>query len=163
MLYFAYGSNMSVPRLQQRIGDVSLIDIAKLRSYQLRFHKCGMDGSGKCDAYYTGNNIDYVWGTIYQLESNHKHQLDKIEGLGKGYLDKIVRVINPQGKEYNAVTYYATCIDDSLIPFDWYKTHVVYGAKSANLPSDYVQMILSVSAIKDANSFRTQQELLIYK
>ncbi|NYZ68115.1 gamma-glutamylcyclotransferase [Endozoicomonas sp. SM1973] len=153
---------MSVPRLQQRIGEANLVDIVKLTSYQLRFHKRGMDGSGKCDAYYTGNSTDFVWGTIYQLGASHKHQLDKIEGLGKGYLDKIVRVISPQGKKYDAVMYYAICIDGSLIPFDWYKMHVVYGARSAGLPSDYLQMIESVRTIKDANIYRTHQELLIY-
>ncbi|WP_268935016.1 gamma-glutamylcyclotransferase family protein [Spartinivicinus ruber] len=162
MLYFAYGSNMSVLRLQQRIGAVNLVDIGRLTRYQLRFHKCGMDGSGKCDAYYTGSSDDSVWGVIYQLEPDHKKQLDKIEGLGKGYLDKIINIINHQGDTYKAFLYYATKIDSSLQPFSWYKTHVVYGAKSIGLPSHYIQMLESVNTIEDPDISRVKQEMLIY-
>lgn len=162
MLYFAYGSNMSAPRLQQRINKVDLVDIAKLTGYQLRFHKCGLDGSGKCDAYYTGSSRATVWGVLFQIKPSHKALLDNVEGLGQGYLDKTVNVISPKGLTYNAFMYYATSIDDSLCPYDWYKTHVLNGAKAASFPRAYIQALASVKAIDDPDKQRMQQELSIY-
>ena len=162
MLYFAYGSNMSVPRIQQRINGAKQVDIARLAGYQLRFHKRGRDGSGKCDAFYTGDPMDFVWGVLFQLEASHKVQLDQFEGVGQGYLDKTINVINAKGAAFSAFMYYATEIDDRLHPFSWYKIHVVNGAKAAGLPAAYIEMLESVVAIEDVDINRTQQELSIY-
>jgi hypothetical protein len=56
MLYFAYGSNMSVSRLVARTPSAQPLGRCALRGHQLRFHKVGGDGSAKCDAFHTGNS-----------------------------------------------------------------------------------------------------------
>lgn len=58
MKYFAYGSNMSLLRLWQRVPSAVRIGVFTLQGHQLRFHKLGKDGSGKCDAYQTNNTLD---------------------------------------------------------------------------------------------------------
>ena len=45
--YFAYGSNMSTPRLVQRVGEVRVLGPARLEGYEHRFSKRGNDGSAK--------------------------------------------------------------------------------------------------------------------
>ncbi|WP_372836144.1 SufD family Fe-S cluster assembly protein, partial [Pontibacterium sp.] len=43
MYYFAYGSNMSLKRLQARVPSAMPLCSATLTRYQLRFHKSGKD------------------------------------------------------------------------------------------------------------------------
>lgn len=37
--YFAYGSNMSEPRLKARVSSATKVGMATLKEYQLRFNK----------------------------------------------------------------------------------------------------------------------------
>ena len=85
MKYFAYGSNMSLARLQQRTPEVRRLSSCVLPGHSLRFHKAGRDGSGKCDAFLTGNPRDRVMGALFELCPEQKPDLDRVEGLGRGY------------------------------------------------------------------------------
>ncbi len=162
MKYFAYGSNMSLKRLQQRVLEVIQLGIYSLASHELRFHKSGKDNSGKCDAYYTGVPHNRVIGILYEIDLSGKASLDVIEGLGHGYNDKTVSVSNRAGEFEDAVTYYSTDNDESLLPYSWYKEHVLVGARAARLPSEYIAMIESVETISDKNLEREAAQRAIY-
>ena len=161
MLYFAYGSNMSLRRLQQRIQVARLLGSAILHGHQLRFHKAGSDGSGKCDAYCTDVHDDVMHGVLFEIDDAGKASLDGIEGLGFGYDDKEVEVLHA-GRPVMAVTYIATRIDEARQPYAWYHQHVVVGAQEAELPEDYLHSILSVEVAADPDSERHERELAIY-
>lgn len=162
MYYFAYGSNMSTPRLTQRIK-ATKVGIGKLTGYQLRFHKIGKnDGTGKCDSYFTDNSHDYVLGVVYEIAEQDKTELDRIEGLGHGYISKEI-TIALQNRTIQAMAYVATDIDTNLKPLDWYKIHVLYGAKENHLETAYIDMIDNVSAYRDTDTKRREKELRIYK
>ena len=45
MKYFAYGSNMSLARLQERVPSARKLEIVTLKNHQLRFNMSGTDGS----------------------------------------------------------------------------------------------------------------------
>ena len=163
MLYFAYGSNMSTPRLKARIPSANLIGTGCLQGYQLVFHKVSMrDGSGKCDASYTSNRSDQVFGVLYDFPSTDLVALDKIEGVGQGYDVKILDVQYEQ-KLVMAQTYLATNTDAGLKPLLWYKEHVLRGASEHDLPEEYIQYINSVEAIVDLDSGRAARELSLYR
>ena len=67
--YFAYGSNMSIARLRARVPGAERTGVFTLHEHALRFHKLSRnDGSGKCDAFYTGNASDRVVGALVELE-----------------------------------------------------------------------------------------------
>ena len=84
-LYFAYGSNMAIERLRARVPSVELICVAALVGHTLKFHKPSKkDGSGKCDAAYTGNSEDNVLGALYSIQTNQLPELDRFEGRGHG-------------------------------------------------------------------------------
>lgn len=164
MRYFSYGSNMSLPRLQDRVSEAKKVGVAELESYQLRFHKVSKkDGSGKCDAFNTGDIQDRVIGVLYDLPEEKKPILDKFEGLGFGYKEQEVKVLMSDGATVTAFTYIATNIDQSLKPFDWYKEHVVHGAKTNGLPDTYVGMLNAVECKEDPDSERRDRELAIYR
>ena len=162
MLYFAYGSNMSVPRIKARIPTAEFITIASLRGFRLTFSKPGCDHSGKCDVIQTGQEDDAVFGVVYRISALDKPILDRYEGLGIDYLDRSVALSTPDGDELRAYLYVATEQKPQLRPYDWYKTHVLCGAREAGLPAAYVASIAAVAALPDPDPERTRKELSIY-
>ncbi len=162
MKYFAYGSNMSIRRIQQRVPEAQMISTAILKEHILLFHKVSKDGSGKCDAFFTGNQQDFLIGVLYNIEKKDKKELDKAEGLGQGYDEKEVVVYIDNDIQNVALTYVATEYDNTLKPFSWYKKHVLKGAKEANLPFEYIKTIEAVESVKDEDDEREKKELNIY-
>lgn len=160
--YFSYGSNMSTPRLAHRAPSVRAVGVARLQRHRLRFHKRGKDGSGKCDAQLTDDSTDIVYGVVFEIGASEKLRLDEHEGLKKGYEEKHVSIFMDDGSELEAHTYYATCTDPALKPYDWYKEHVIRGAREHGLPWDYVESIAAVEAIPDPDIPRRERELAIY-
>ena len=134
MLYFSYGSNMSIKRLRRRTPSAEFVTVSFLANHQLSFHKAGKDGSAKCDALKTNNDEDFVIGVVFNISESEKCDLDRYEGLGNGYDEKIVTLLSSEGHSMEAVTYYATNIDSGLKPYHWYKEHVIRGAKENKLP-----------------------------
>lgn len=163
LLYFSYGSNMSTPRLLDRVPSAKAVSIARLKNHKLKFHKRSKHGSAKCDAALTNNPNDTVYGVLFRILASEKPALDKKEGLGSGYKEKIVSVVGPNGETLNAVTYYATDIDSSLKPYDWYKEHVLRGAKEHYLPSEYIKSIETIESIPDPDPRNHEKELSIYR
>lgn len=162
LLYFSYGSNMSLRRLRARVPVAQRFGVALLRSHRLRFHKRGRDGSAKCDAQHSGNPADRVLGVLFRLPVAGKALLDSYEGLGNGYRQKQVPVHLENGLVVHVMTYCATHIDPLLKPFSWYKTHVLTGAAENRLPPAYIGSIERVAAIDDPDPVRHAQELSIY-
>jgi gamma-glutamylcyclotransferase len=163
MLCFAYGSNMSLARLKDRVPSARLVAIGILGEHRLAFHKISKkDGSGKCDAQYTGSPDDKVIGVVFEIADAEKPNLDRAEGLGRGYDEKQVKVA-ADGKLLNVQMYFATNIDSSLKPYHWYKKHVLVGAKEIGLPLDYVSIIEAVESEEDPDPQRADRELAIYR
>lgn len=163
MLYFAYGSNMSVKRMKKRVRGAKLRGTAALAEHQLKFHKVSRDDSAKCDALYTGEADDVVHGVLYELSEDDREILDRAEGLGKGYESKEVTVMDSLRQEVQAFTYYATEIDESLFPYHWYKNHVVRGAEEAGLPEKYLMMLFRVVSKEDPDAQQTYTETSLYQ
>ena len=163
--YFAYGSNMSLKRLQKRVSSAEPIERAVLRCHRLAFHKVSRkDGSGKCDIP-PAKESDKVWGRLYHINAEEKELLDCYEGLGRGYDNKCVTVELDCGTSVCAVTYYVadeSKINPSLKPYTWYKKHVLVGAKEARLPPDYIKKIEEVKDKKNCDKERERDELWIY-
>ena len=99
ILYFAYGSNMSTPRLRYRVPGCRFEFVARLPNYKLCFHKRSNDGSVKCNAFKTAEPTDAVIGAVYEIPTNEKPALDDAEGLGSGYHEEIVRVLSAKAKK----------------------------------------------------------------
>lgn len=164
MKYFAYGSNMSFPRLKARVPSAKQIGTFTLIEHTLRFHKVSKkDSSGKCDALFTGNRDDYIIGVLFEISDDEKGLLDKAEGLGYGYEEKWISVSNSQGNTHEALTYYATNTDPSLIPYSWYLYHVINGAREAGFPSTYLEALSATNSQDDPDKERDAAERAIYR
>ncbi len=164
MLCFAYGSNMSTARLRARTPSARVVAVAVLAEYRLAFHKRSrVDGSAKCDAAYTGRHEDRVIGVVFEIPNHEKPLLDAVEGLGAGYEQRQVSVTLADGQERHAQIYYATDVDESLKPYDWYREHVLIGAREHGLPADYIASIELVESAPDPDRERCRRELAVYR
>jgi len=151
---------MSTRRLVARVPSARVISVAELRGHRLEFHKLGKDGSAKCDVACTGDPTDVVYGVVFAISLSEKRKLDGIEGLGNGYAEKDVVVLSESGEEFKAATYYATNIDASLKPRDWYVEHVVRGSREHRLPVEYIKRIEAIESIPDPENY--EREMAIY-
>jgi hypothetical protein len=132
MRYFAYGSNMCTGCLRRRVPSAEFVCVAKLPGHAFRFHKrSSKDDSVKGDALETKDQLDVVWGVVFDIADREKPTLDDAEGLGAGYLDKTVTVTDGAGNEHRASMYFADpeSIDAALQPYSWYKRFVIDGAR----------------------------------
>jgi hypothetical protein len=162
--YFAYGSNMSLPRLKERVPSAERLGVYTLAEHSLRFHKVSKeDRSAKCDALFTGNPGDRVIGALFEIPVNQKKALDRAEALGYGYEEKRVLVNDAQGRTLEAFTYYATNTDPALLPYSWYLNHVIYGAKETEVPASYLAGIEVTKSKEDPNKKRDARERAIYR
>lgn len=93
-----------------------------------------------------------VYIAVYEMSVADKQELDRIEGVGAGYVD--ARIAVPEVGE--CATYIATAshIDDTLQPYDWYKELVLLGCRELRLPKEYVERIESVAPITDPDPHR---------
>ncbi len=110
-----------------------------------------MDESGKCNAFYTGDEKDKVLGALYEIDENDKPRLDHFEDEGQGYEWK---KINEKFLTYLALN---DAIDDNLRPFDWYKELVLLGMKYHHFPKSYRDKTQAIVAIQDDDLQRAER------
>jgi gamma-glutamylcyclotransferase len=160
--YFAYGSNMHVNRLRERIGEFRVHGTAVLPGFRLAWHKLGADGSGKCDIVHTAEPDHAVHGVVYEIHIDQKTALDRFEGLGRGY-DERGLVLHREGKRLQAYAYvaHAAHIDPEVLPYGWYKAFVVAGARHHGLPAHYIESISRAPALADPDPVRHAANELI--
>lgn len=120
------------------------------------------DKSGKCDCEHTGNLADRVYGVVYRIARSDEAALDKAEGFNKDYAKRNVEVATDAGG-LTAVVYIATRKEPGLKPYDWYKEHVLRGAKEQSLPEDYVRKIEAVETVPDPDERRVARETAIWE
>ncbi|QDV19049.1 AIG2-like family protein [Gimesia panareensis] len=157
--YFAYGSNLHPARLQARIGVCAMQGAALLENAELRFHKVGIDASGKCDITLQETTAEGVWGAVYQISLEQKQTLDRFESLGQGYQIRELEVLTQTRESVRVFTYQAMTefIDPGLQPFDWYHELVVEGARFHQFPADYLERLLQIELLIDSDAERVIQ------
>jgi cation transport regulator ChaC len=140
--YFAYGSNLSTGRKQERTGLIRSARKAKLKGYRLAFNKDG--GAGGVYANILPVTDGEVWGGLYLCDVAAMAELDRREGvMGGHYERRSVTVSLDSGEEIEAVTYIAgeRYIVQEGKPTDDYLAFIIEGAKDHKLPSEYIERI----------------------
>ena len=156
MIYFGYGSNLLAARIERRLGPCERLGAASLAGYVLRFHKRGGDGSGKGDAFRTGDPGDRLWGALFRLDERQLAKLDRIEG--PGYERRTVQVLlGERGLEADLYVARPEARASGLPPFDWYKELVLSGARENRLPRDYLDAIEAVPSVVDPDPERAER------
>lgn len=141
--YFAYGSNMSSARLQNRAPSAQATGRAKLYDRRLVFNKASNDGSTKANIEYSPGDV--VWGVLYELDEKDLQKVDAAEG---GYKRIEVEVIIDSGDTVKAFSYVSTNIMTGCIPLDWYIDYILAGAKEHGLPQQYINELQRIQVKK---------------
>jgi hypothetical protein len=104
-----------------------------------------------------------VWGALYRVSLADKKRLDRIEGLGRDYLEFRVAVDSPLRPTTQAFIYRAspTVIDPGRKPFGWYLRLCVEGARQHALPPAWIEMLEAVDAVPDPQPERHARELAV--
>ncbi len=131
-LYFAYGSNMKTARLRGRVPSARALGIARLEERRLLVKKRGADGTAKANIVPSRGGV--VWGVLFEIATRDWSRLDRHE---RGYVRTRVLVRSPTGYACEAITYVSDRPIDA-VPFDWYRTLLIEGAREHGLPDDYV-------------------------
>lgn len=152
MLYFCYGSNLLLQRLQCRSPEARIHTVAVLEDYSLVFHKRGVDGSGKCHIERATDRPSRVHGVLAEIPRRSRAVLHRAE---QGYDLCQIEVTTPAGKaEAHAFMARPEWLDSALRPFCWYKQYVLHGALQHELPAEYVAGIRNVLSVADADVSR---------
>lgn len=163
VMIFSYGSNMYSKRLIKRVPSAKILGIGKSQGFKVEFSKKSKDKSGKATLIRTTNKSDIIWGTISIISKKEKHLLGEAEGLGEGYNEEHIPIKTETGEDIYPITYIAedSYIDKELIPYSWYKTLVIEGAKENGLPEKYIEKLELQKAKEGKNTERAKRELKI--
>lgn len=146
-LYFAYGSNMLEQRLKDRVKSAEFFSNAWIRGYEVRCRKKSDDRSGKADLVKTGDPGDIVQGVLYEFDPAHWCELDAAE---PGY-DRVPIHVDTDSGALNVTTYLARKdkIDESRVPYTWYRDLILCGAEQHGLPEGYREKLGKIHGIPD--------------
>lgn len=151
-LYLAYGSNLHPGRLRRRTPSARLLGTVVLRGWGLRWHKRGMDGSGKCNIVAGPGGVEEVHGVVYAIAARERAALDGAEG--EGYGARALEI-----PEYGRVFLYIArpqYVVEGLRPYRWYRDYVARGARYHGFPAPYVAQILAMPWDEDPDPGRAR-------
>ncbi|HFK5562528.1 TPA: TrlF family AAA-like ATPase [Elizabethkingia anophelis] len=162
MKIFAYGSNMNLDRLKERVPSANKLLNVFIKGYTIKCNKISTDGSSKANIIKTSNDDDIVWGVIFDIDNSEKSNLDEYE---QGYNDSILSFLDSENNPHEAQVYIAdeSAVNEELLPYDWYKEYIVSGAKENNLPKEYIEKLEAIKFIEDSNIERRDKNLSILK
>jgi gamma-glutamylcyclotransferase len=132
-LYFAYGSNMSSTRLRERIPHARSLGSARAPGWRFAWNKRGRDGTGKANLVVEERAV--VWGVLYELRPDDWSVLDRYE---PGYARMAHELLDAEGRLHPGQLYVCHAHGPDLALQDWYREHLIEGAREHALPSQYV-------------------------
>ena len=144
--YFAYGSNLSKGRMEQRTGLVPPARKACLRNHRLVFNVHAEQA--------TYANIvpcyeSVVWGAAYWCSPQMMDALDRHEGVATGYYRRSgVEVETENGERLQATAYVGgkSFVAEEGLPRDTYLRLILTGAKEHDLPEQYQRFLAACGA-----------------
>lgn len=160
MFYFAYGSNMLTARLARRVPSVRPVGAAWLAGHTLHWHLLGNDDSGKCNVVASDCATDRVHGVLFELDSARLERLHAAEGPAYHFLE--LPVATAVG-EYTSAIYRGRphWLDDSLVPYDWYRDFVVHGGREHGLPEHWIDALARTPVQADDDTARAAENRAI--
>lgn len=144
--YFAYGSNLSKGRKQERTGLIRSARKARLRGYRFAFNNDG--GAGRVYANIVPAPSDLVWGVAYLCNPEAMAELDRREGVMGGHYRRSRVLVEAGDEELEAETYIAgePFVVQEAVPTDEYLGFILTGAREHDLPEEYIKTIKTLAS-----------------
>lgn len=153
--YFAYGSNLSTQRMQDRVAKTLAVasaefsriqlpsHVAFLKNYRLAFNNTDTAGVERY-ANIVPSPGSIVWGAAYWCSPEAMQALDRYEGVEEGcYSRQWIEVETIAGESLRAEVYIGgpQFTADAGKPSDWYLQIILLGAKEHGLPEEHIREI----------------------
>ena len=141
-LYFAYGSNLDIARVQMHAPSARLVSIARLDGYRVGYSieskRSWLGGVGDIIA----APDDEVWGALWLVDAAESRALDEQEGVFRdppAYRRMTVEVTTPAGDRIRCRTYQVVTPDPvGFLPSPAYRDTILRGAHALGLPATYL-------------------------
>ena len=166
-LYFAYGFNLNLEKMNQKCTKPRGLGIARLAGHKVGFYEHSVIWDGAVETLIPDAQSE-VWGVLYQLEPYAWDQLDncedaRLDGTGE-YFHYPVEVLDAQNQVREASMYKKARLGEATLPSKEYLDLIIQGAKEQGLPEDYIltlQNIASKPASYPVPRQRTQNKIAV--
>ncbi len=147
MLYFAYGSNMDLSRINGRLGRIPPYQPGKLPGYALRFNKIASEHSKEGYANIVECATEAVWGLLYDVSEEELAALDRYEGVSGGHYERKEVKVETDSGPAAAITYIAcpAKVREGLKPTRKYLNYLL--AAQHLLPKQYVEKLRATETL----------------
>ncbi len=137
VLYFAYGSNLDVPQMQERCPTSKPVMRARLGDHRLDFtHLSRRWGGGAADILPEPGAT--VWGGLYQLD---REEIERLDGFEGGYDRLEVRVLGNGASPFHAISY-TVRQKEAHPPTEAYLDRILRWGAEWGLPESYLADLL---------------------
>jgi gamma-glutamylcyclotransferase len=131
VLYFAYGSNLSLEQMNKRCPESVKIGKGILKNYMWIINSRGFANVVK-------SPLDYVEGTVYVISKQDEDTLDKKEGVKLGCYEKKTLRILMGTFERECLVYVDPIVTEGIIKLD-YAQKINVGIIDSKLSPHYVE------------------------
>lgn len=145
--YFAYGSNMNIMRLQDRVGEVTIHGAAVCHNMRFEYSKPDVKLT-QVFGNIVPEYLQRVFGVVFNLT---EYQLGLLDYFEPGYRKVKLELIDMNGASLVANSYIfreteliMKAYSLELKPSREYVNHILRGAGNFNLPADYIHERLNV-------------------
>ena len=124
-------------QMQSRCSDSHFVKRAHLKGYKLIYDGNSITRKGAV-ANVVKKDDSIVWGGLFEINEYDRASLDRYEGYPRSYNRKSVQIIDDEGNQYEAITYYRTGKQIG-VPSEEYRSIIKQGARDCDLPEEYVK------------------------
>jgi len=133
--YFAYGSNLDMDRLRERIGEWQDDKRATLKDYRRTF-----DSRGKADI--LEQKGERVWGAVYKVtEAQLKILDDRFEGVRRNIYKRVWVNVECNEKTEPAIAYVKVEKTSFHPPSDEYLSYILRGLKQHGYGEEIIEKV----------------------
>jgi gamma-glutamylcyclotransferase len=148
-LYFAYGFNLNLEKMNQKCTKPCVLAIARLANHKIGFYEHSVVWDGALETVIPDTQSE-VWGVLYQLEPYAWDQLDncedvRLDGTGE-YFHYPVEVLDEQNTIREASMYKKARLGEPKLPSTEYLDVIIRGAKEQRLPEEYIKTLQNIDS-----------------
>lgn len=137
-------------RLLARCQSARPLTTGFITGFRLSFSQVGQDGSGKATLEQCENST--LYGVIFAMSATDILLLDEIEG--PGYRRIRQSVFSNTSNCSVCEVYIGIEYSGNIVPFDWYLSLLIAGAKEHHLSEEHIFKLSSTPTVPDPMLFR---------
>ena len=140
MLYYAYGSNLSISYMREYCPSTRFVMKADLPNYQVEFRHYSEDMKGGISSIIETPG-ELVRGVIYEVPDSEIEAMDVLESIAEGLYRRETFLVLGDGGWHHADLYRVVVPDGPFIPSTQYVEYMISGATEHHLDPTYIRSL----------------------